>query len=167
MSEPYIGEIRMFGGTFAPVGWLFCEGQILPISEYDTLFTLLGTTFGGDGQETFGLPDLRGRLPVHVGADWASTVGLGDGQESVTLTGANAPEHGHAYQAVSTSADNRGAQNQTLAKLPAGQAYRDPIRAGQMVAPAPNPGGQPHENRMPYLCVSFIISLYGIFPTQS
>ena len=87
--------------------------------------------------------------------------------ESVTLTGGNVPQHGHTFQAVSTSANNRSAQNQAPAKLPVGQAYRDPIRAVQMVPVANNPGGQPHENRMPYLCLSFIISLYGIYPSQT
>lgn len=145
---------------------MFCDGSILPISEYDTLFNLLGTTYGGDGQETFALPNLCGRLPVHQG-DWAAVQGMADGSESVTLTGGNVPPHGHTFQAVSTSANNRSAQNQAPAKLPAGQAYADPIRAVQMVPVANNPGGQPHENRMPYLCVSFIISLFGIYPSQT
>ncbi len=166
MSDPFVGEIRMFGGNFAPVGWAFCEGQLLAISENDALFSLIGTTYGGDGRTTFALPDLRGRMPVHVG-DWAAAPGMAQGVESVTLTPANAPAHTHTYQAMSASANNRGGQNQDLAKLPTGQAYRDPIRAVQMVAPAVNRGGQAHENRMPYLCVSFIISLFGIFPSQS
>src|SRR5689334_8649924 len=98
MSQPYVGEIRMFGGSFAPVGWMFCAGQLLPISEYETLFNLIGTTYGGDGQETFGLPDLQGRIPLHMGTNAGITYQIGEmsGVESVTLTTQQIPAHTHA-----------------------------------------------------------------------
>src|SRR4029078_167510 len=97
MADPYVGEIRMFGGTFAPNGWMFCEGQLLPISENDTLFNLIGTTYGGDGQETCALPDLRGRLPIHQGTVVGQTFIIGEraGTESVTLTSNQIPSHSH------------------------------------------------------------------------
>jgi microcystin-dependent protein len=166
VGTPFIGEIRTVGFNFAPPGWLVCAGQLVSIAEYDTLFNLIGTTYGGDGQETFALPDLRGRVPVHTGA-WVGGLGESGGQESVTLVAGNAPAHVHTYQAVSTSADNRGPQNQSLAKLPAGSAYRDPGRATNMVPPKSNPGGQPHENLMPYLAITFMIATQGIYPSPS
>src|ERR1051326_1475358 len=105
MSTPYIGEIRLFAGNFAPVGWLFCDGSTLPISQYDVLFNLIGTTYGGDGQNTFDLPDLRGRVPLHQGSNQASTYVLGEegGVESVTLTTQQIPQHTHALQATTAS----------------------------------------------------------------
>lgn len=163
MADPYVGEIRLFAGNFAPQGWLRCDGSVLPISEYDMLFNLIGTTYGGDGQSTFQLPDLRGRVPVHVGG-WTFNIGETGGVESVTLTSANAPIHPHTFQAVSTIANNRAAQGQALAQLPAGQAYHFLQRPTPMVPPGPNAGGQPHENRAPYLAINYIISMFGIFP---
>src|ERR1700675_1584026 len=109
MAQPYVGEIRMFGGNFAPAGWMFCEGQLLPISEYDTLFTLIGTTYGGDGQSTFALPDLRGRIPIHVGPGFA--VAQNGGAETVTLTVQQIPAHTHA--AMSASGSGNGVSNPT------------------------------------------------------
>src|ERR1700712_2950442 len=104
LSDPYIGEIRMFGGNFAPNGWLFCQGQLLSISDYDTLFNLLGTTYGGDGQQTFGLPNLQSRLPLHQGPGYPLAA-LG-GAESVTLTTNQLPIHTHQANAASASAGN-------------------------------------------------------------
>jgi microcystin-dependent protein len=174
MATSYTGEIRMFGGNFAPAGWFFCEGQLLPISEYDMLFNLIGTTYGGDGQNTFALPDLRGRVPIHQGSGAGTTVFLAQtgGQETVTLTTNQMPSHNHALLATTTGA----------VALPGGAAPA--IASGgpgglQIYAPAPsttslNPssiqsagGGQPHSNFQPYLCVSFIISLFGIYPSPS
>ncbi len=169
MSSPYIGEIRMFGGNFAPAGWAFCSGQLMPISQNDTLFNLIGTTYGGDGQSTFALPDLQGRVPVHVGPGFS--IGQRAGEETVTLMTQQIPSHSHpvlATQDVGTQAD---ADGNVLAQAPAGtiKMYRPP--AGTVaLAPAtiaPTGGSQPHSNIQPYLCVNFIISLFGIFPSQT
>jgi microcystin-dependent protein len=161
--SPYIGEIKMFAGNFAPSGWALCDGRLLAISENDALFTLIGTTYGGDGQSSFAIPDLRGRIPVHVGG-WTFSIGEVGGVEAVSLTAVNAPIHPHGFLAVSTSANNRSAQGQALAKLPVGQGYRPMVRATPMVPVGLNAGGNPHENRAPYLAINYIISLFGIFP---
>ena len=167
MSQPFVGEIRMFGGSFAPLGWEFCSGQLLPISENETLFNLIGTTYGGDGQETFALPDLRGRVPVHQG----NGVSLAEsyGHESVTLAIQQIPAHVHSHAAAVPAGNTT-----PLGKLVAdtGQTtmiYADGQGASQANASATAVAGgsQPHENMMPYLGVHFIISLFGIFPTQS
>jgi microcystin-dependent protein len=159
----------MFAGNFPPSGWAFCEGQLMPISENDTLFTLIGTMYGGDGQETFGLPDLRGRLPIHVGPGYIQAQQAG--VEQVTLTVNQIPSHQHA------PACNSGAG--TLAS-PANAVWAAASTGNQMYADPPSPytgtmnpqavtaagGNQPHDNMAPYLCVNFIISLFGIFPHQ-
>jgi len=168
MSQPYVGEIRMFGGNFAPAGWMFCEGQLLPISEYETLFNLIGTTYGGDGQSTFALPDLRGRIPVHVGPGF--TLAQSGGQETVTLTTSQLPSHGHPATALSTTAQaTTNPAGAVWGAVTASSPYSSAAFDSQM-----NPasigsagGSQPHTNFMPYLCVSFIISLFGIFPSQT
>jgi microcystin-dependent protein len=166
MSQPYVGEIRMFGGNFAPAGWMFCEGQLLPISENETLFNLIGTTYGGDGQSTFALPDLRGRLPIHQGNGFvlAQTGGV----ESVTLTVQQIPAHTHPLLATSAAASTTDPTKHVT-----GKADKNLYRAGPAtVAMAPQAigltgGSQPHDNFQPYLCIDFIISLFGIFPTPS
>lgn len=167
MAQPYVGEVRIFAGNFAPQGWLFCEGQLLPISENETLFQLLGTTYGGDGQSTFGLPDLRGRLPLHQGNGFV--LAQQGGAESVTLTVAQIPVHSHPVVASSAAGQSSAAQDNLLAKIV--QNLYNP-NAGNMVnmSPAmvgPAGGSQPHENRQPFLCLNFIISLFGIFPSQT
>jgi microcystin-dependent protein len=167
VSEAYIGEIRMFGGNFAPNGWMFCEGQLLPISENDVLFQLLGTTYGGDGEQTFALPDLRGRLPVHAGND--VLLGEKGGTESVTVTTQQIPGHTHPAVGSSANATTANAQGNVLAGTP---TYTPYIAANPNTAMAASSvgagggGGQPHDNVQPYLCVNFIISLYGVFPPQ-
>lgn len=171
MADPYIGEIRMFAGNFAPVGWMFCEGQLIPISENDALFALIGTTYGGDGQETFALPDLRGRLPVHQGTGpGLSTRVIGElsGVETVTLTTNQIPAHTHGLQASTSEAETSQPNGNILA------ASDDNLFTGLTPNTALNNaalnsvgGSQPHNNLMPSLCVSFIISLYGIFPSQA
>jgi microcystin-dependent protein len=166
MAQPYVGEIRMFAGNFAPAGWMFCEGQILPISENETLFQLIGTTYGGDGQSTFALPDLRGRIPLHMGGGFvlAETGGV----ESVTLTTQQVPAHSHPMLASNDIPPQSGPKNavtgQSAAKL-----YRAGVPSVQLSpqAVAPVGGAQPHENFQPYLCVDFIISLFGIFPSPT
>jgi microcystin-dependent protein len=170
MAQPYVGEIRMFGGNFAPAGWMFCEGQLLPISENETLFNLIGTTYGGDGQSTFALPDLRGRLPLHFGNGFilAET----GGAEEVTLTVSQIPAHSHALLATTNSATGTAPNNAVLpARTTASTitAYGldnpgGPLSASSITSTG---GSQPHNNFQPYLCVDFIISLFGIFPSQT
>jgi microcystin-dependent protein len=180
MSNPYVGEIRMFGGSFAPLGWAFCDGRLLAISENDTLFTLIGTTFGGDGQETFGLPDLRGRLPVHQGSGPGLTnrvIGEKSGTESVTLTVNEMPQHSHTMLASTTAATlpspanalpgvvNPTATQYSFYVVPGTSAM---VQAPMAATSIQSMGGsQPHENRMPALAVSFIISLFGVYPSQN
>jgi microcystin-dependent protein len=171
MSEPYVGEIRMFGGTFAPVGWEFCNGQLLTISENDALYTLLGTAYGGDGQTTFGLPDLRGRLPVHIGQNPATrtnyTLGSAGGVESVTLTSQQMPVHSHPANALSSAGTLTSPQTALWAAGPTTYSTNPPTAAMAGDAVAATGGSQPHDNTMPFLCVSFIIALVGIYPSQS
>jgi microcystin-dependent protein len=167
MSDPFIGEIRMFGGNFAPAGWAFCNGQLMPISENDALFTLIGTTYGGDGQETFGLPDLQGRVPIHVSQN--HQLGEKAGVESVTITSNTTPIHNHALMASTATATNPSPDGNILAASATIAPYVIDIAGPQLVNTAVQPtgGNQPHDNMMPYLCISFIISLFGIFPSQT
>ena len=173
MSSPYVGEIRMFGGNFAPVGWNMCDGSLLPISENEVLFQLLGTTYGGDGQDTFGVPDFRGRIALHQGQGPVITqpylIGEMAGVESVTLTLNQIPIHNHAVLASTATATNPNPDGNILATSPTIEAYVVDVASTSL---APNTvsfvgGNQPHENMMPFLCINFIISLFGIFPTQS
>jgi microcystin-dependent protein len=168
MAQPYVGEIRMFAGNFAPAGWLLCEGQLLPISENETLFQLIGTTYGGDGQSTFALPDLRGRIPVHQGNGFilAETGGV----EDVTLTVSQIPAHSHPFLASSVAGNSSSPQGNTVAQTDGtiGLYIADP--PGVNMDPAaitPVGGSQPHTNFQPYLCINFIISLFGIFPSPT
>lgn len=171
MSDPYIGEIRMFGGNFAPEGWQLCDGSTLAISDYEALYTLLGTTYGGDGQTSFKVPDLRGRWPVHQGSLAGVSTPLGQvaGNESVTLLPTQMPSHTHAFKATASAATTANPAGGTLAQTTPASLYLDDdpgvSLAGQALGITG--GGQPHENRSPYLAVNFIISLYGIYPTQS
>lgn len=169
MAQPYVGEIRMFGGNYAPAGWMFCEGQLLAISENETLFQLIGTTYGGDGQSTFALPDLRGRIPIHQGNSFilAET----GGAESITLTTNQIPAHTHtllaqAAAATATSPAGAVAAQATGATIsPYGQDNPRTSLVPSTIGPIG--GSQPHTNMQPYLCVSFIISLFGIFPSPT
>ncbi len=166
MAQPYVGEIRMFAGNFAPAGWMFCEGQLLPISENETLFQLIGTTYGGDGQSTFALPDLRGRIPIHQGNGFilAET----GGAEAITLTTSQIPAHSHPLLGSSDPASSRSPSAQVFGRTPA-EAYASeftPVPLSPQ-AIAPLGGSQPHNNFQPYLCVNYIISLFGIFPSPT
>ena len=168
---PYVGEIRMFGGNFAPAGWMFCDGTQLPISENDILFTLIGTTYGGDGQETFNLPDLRGRVPLHQGTDPKGnnyTLGQNGGVESVTITTQQLPTHNHAFLASQAIAGQANASGNVTGQSSSIDWYIQDTPSVNMAANAvaPQGGGQPHENLQPYLCINFIISLFGVFPHQ-
>ena len=170
MSSPYVGEIRMVGFNFAPVGWAFCNGAIMPISENDTLFNLIGTTYGGDGQTTFALPDLQGRVPIHAGQGPGLSnqiLGQKSGTESVTLTTNQIPNHNHPAQARSDSG-NQGTPNNGVWANSGQSAYGTGAGSLPMKSTllATSGGNQPHENMMPFLTINFIISLYGIYPTQ-
>ncbi|MEO6758923.1 MAG: tail fiber protein [Saprospiraceae bacterium] len=172
MAQPYVGEIRMFAGNFAPAGWMFCEGQLLPISENETLFQLIGTTYGGDGQSTFSLPDLRGRLPIHQGTGpgltnrvLAETLGV----EEVILMVSQITAHTHPFLANNQVADTPNPGNNFLGlSSQVDMFYGDvpgvPMNVGAVTATG---SSQPHTNFMPYLCVDFIISLFGIFPSPT
>lgn len=167
MAQPYVGEIRMFAGNFAPAGWIFCEGQLLPISENETLFQLIGTTYGGDGESTFGIPDLRGRIPVHEGPGF--TIGETGGVEEVTLTVNQLPQHVHQVLASMTVGSAANPAGQVLAASGSSNIYR-PGPAAIALNPnseLPAGGSQPHTNFQPYLCVDFILSLFGIFPSPT
>ena len=168
----FVGEIRMFAGNFAPNGWLFCEGQLLPISENDTLFQLIGTTYGGDGQETFQLPNLASRIPIHQGtAASGTTYQLSDfgGVETVTLTTQQIPVHNHAAVGAAVTGDQTSLNNALPANSVTITPYfpAAPDAAFSGVAIGPTGGSQPHENLQPYLCINFIISLFGVFPSQT
>ncbi len=167
MAQPYVGEIRMFAGNFAPAGWMFCEGQLLPISENETLFQLIGTTYGGDGQETFALPDLRGRLPIHQGNGFilAET----GGAEEITLTVNQIPAHTHPLLASGDVASTPNPGNCVFSAPLTATPYfaNPPDTAMSPQAISPVGGSQPHANFHPYLCVDFIISLFGIFPSPT
>src|SRR5437016_2120519 len=152
MAQPYVGEIRMFGGNFAPAGWMFCEGQLLPISDYDTLFQLIGTTYGGDGQSTFALPDLRGRLPIHMGTGQSTyTIGQNGGVEQVTLTANQIPAHSHPF----LGSLNAGIQHSSVGFMPAAsnvvKIYAASAPSGNLAAQAllSDGGSQPHNNFQP------------------
>jgi microcystin-dependent protein len=167
MAQPYVGEIRMFAGNFAPAGWMFCEGQLLPISENETLFQLIGTTYGGDGQSTFALPDLRGRIPLHQGNGFilAET----GGAEEITLTVNQIPAHSHPLIASTSGGTLASPSNNLLAESVAVSPYIEDqansnMNAGAVAAVG---GSQPHTNFQPYLCINFIISLFGIFPSPT
>jgi microcystin-dependent protein len=173
MSSPYVGEIRMFAGNFNPNGWAFCNGALIPISENEVLFQLIGTTYGGDGVNTFALPDLRGRVPLHMGTGGGSSYVIGEpgGVETVTLTIGQIPAHSHMVNATNSNQVQVPAGNTFPAgSTPQSRNVYGPLggTAVQMSSGmiAPTGGSQPHENRQPFLCINFIISLFGIFPSQ-
>jgi microcystin-dependent protein len=170
MAQPYVGEVRMFAGNFAPAGWMFCEGQLLPISEYETLFNLIGTTYGGDGQSTFALPDLRGRLPIHFGNGF--TLAETGGAETITLTVPQMAAHSHPMLATRNSASGTAPSASVLPGLGAASTITPygtdaPTTSLNPSSVSSVGGSQPHNNFQPYLCVDFIISLFGIFPSQT
>jgi microcystin-dependent protein len=174
MSNPYLGEVRMFGGNFAPQGWALCNGQILPISQNAALFSLLGTQYGGDGRSTFALPDLQGRVPISFGTGPGGAVVIGeeDGAETVTLTPAQAPAHSHEWAVMG------GAGTADKEKLPNGYLANGPLAVYDNTNPATTValasstistvgGSQPHENMAPFVVLNFIIALTGIFPSRN
>jgi microcystin-dependent protein len=170
MAQPYVGEIRLFAGNFEPAGWMFCDGRTLPISENETLFQLIGTTYGGDGQETFQLPDLQGRIPIHQGGGFQ--LGEIGGVEDVTLNTNQIPAHSHPLLATNDTATQTNPGGQILSRF--SQANVDPY----LEQTAPNQslaatsitvrgGSQPHTNFQPYICINYIISLFGLFPSPT
>ncbi len=170
MSSPYVGEIRMFAGNFAPAGWAFCDGSLLAISENEVLFNLIGTTYGGDGQQTFALPDLRGRVPIHMGSGGGGTyfIGQNGGEEQVWLSTGQLPAHSHVPQAYSGSGSQANPAGNVWAQstnLP--YSSNAPTAAMDPNAICPDGGSQPHDNMIPYVGINFIISLFGVFPTQN
>ncbi len=171
MSSPYIGEIRLFAGNFAPAGWHFCDGSLMAIADDQALFSLIGTTYGGDGQNTFGLPDLRGRVPVHqgTGAGTTFTLGQNGGAESVTLTAQQMPAHQHPLQARTSVGGASSPANNVFAQGPPGgvQIYTQDNSVLPVGTSSVAGGSQPHENRQPLLAISFIIALFGVFPTPT
>jgi microcystin-dependent protein len=172
--DAYVGEIRTFGGNFAPVGWLPCDGRLLSISEYETLYTLIGTTYGGDGQSTFGLPDLQGRAPVHR-QQGSYPLGAKAGVENVTLTLPQLPSHTHLVAASNMAG---------TVDTPSDALWASPVPAGNPAPATPKVyssstdstmspqavqltgGNQPHDNMMPFLAVTFIIAVEGLYPQQ-
>lgn len=172
MAQPYVGELRIFAGNFAPAGWMFCEGQIIPISENETLFNLIGTTYGGDGQSTFALPDLRGRLPIHQGTRPGGSsyiMAENGGAEEVTLSVNQMPIHTHPMLGASGNGTQATARNNVLASSPLLKLYSGEAADTAMAATSitSTGGNQPHTNVQPYLCVNYIISLFGIFPSPN
>jgi microcystin-dependent protein len=167
MAQSFVGEIRMFGGNFAPLDWAFCNGQLMQISQFDALFNLIGTTYGGDGQTTFGLPDLQCRLPVHQNAaNGAFVIGQKSGEENHILTLQEMPSHTHTVIGMGSGTGNGVAGNlYGGGGLAAFKSTTGASMNAQMVEN--NSGNQPHTNVMPFLAVSFIISLFGIFPSRS
>lgn len=178
MSEPFLAEIIMFGGDFAPRNWAYCDGQILPINQNQSLYSLLSTTYGGDGRTTFALPDMRGRIPVHAGSGTPSGVtkqnlGQKAGAETVTLSEAQIPSHTHTLQAdeaVGTTPDPSGLM---IAEFPAGPPFNpftnatSPVQSLSASAVLNTGGGQSHDNLQPYLCIHFIIAISGLFPARN
>jgi microcystin-dependent protein len=162
----------MFAGNFAPVGWAFCSGQLIPIAENDALFNLIGTTYGGDGQQNFALPNLQSRVPVHQGQGSGLSIcviGQMYGVEAVTVTQQQLPTHTHPLTATSAAGNNANANNNMLSADPSSQLYTQDVASVQLAANAIGPvgGSQPHDNIQPFLVVNYIISLYGIYPTQN
>jgi microcystin-dependent protein len=172
MTEPFVGEIRMFAGNFAPSGWAYCDGQLLQVSQNDALFSLLGTIYGGDGRTTFGLPDLRGRLPIHHGSGLGLTprpLGQKSGEENVTLNTNELPSHTHAMKASTAVGTQNNPAGEFLGASPTVRVFRPgapavPLNAASITSLG---GSQNHTNLMPFLCINFIIALFGIYPSRN
>lgn len=172
MPEPYVGEIRMFGGNFAPNGWMFCQGQTLPISENEVLFQLIGTTYGGDGQSTFNLPNLASRVPIHMGTGRDGTtyqISEQAGTESVTLTVQQLPVHSHPMLASTALGNTNSPGGNVVGQSASVKVLINDAPAVALNAQAVTPqgGSQPHENCQPFVGINFIISLFGVFPSQT
>jgi len=172
MPEPYVGEIRLFAGNFAPNGWMFCEGQSLPISENEVLFQLIGTTYGGDGEQTFNLPNLASRVPIHMGTGPDGTtyqIGEMAGTEQETLTTQQIPNHTHQLFGTTTIVNDANVLNNVTGQTNTFDLYQSGDATTPMASQSISAvgGSQPHENTQPFLCINFIISLFGRFPSQT
>lgn len=173
MSEPYLGEVRIFGGTYAPAGWAMCDGQLLPIADYSPLFSLIGTTYGGDGQTTFAVPDLRGRLVLNAGTNPQTNTnyvqGQASGTESVTLTTQQLPAHTHVANCQTNTGEQAEPANNFWAKVSNGTQYQVATPSETMAQSAITSAGgsQPHDNMMPFLPLTYIIALEGNWPSQN
>ena len=172
MSEPFVGEIRMFAGNFAPRGWAFCDGQLLAVTQNEALFSLLGTIYGGDGRTTFGLPDMRGRIPIHAGSGPGLTnrrLGVKFGPEKVTLTVNQLPSHTHPMRASTGVGNSNDPHNKVLSNSPSVDLYiEDPPTSAMAATAITSVGGsQTHNNMAPFLGINFIIALVGIFPSRN
>ena len=172
MSEPFVGEIRIFAGNFAPRGWAFCDGQLLAVSQNDALFSLLGTIYGGDGRTTFGLPDMRGRLAIHAGSGPGLSprnLGSRSGAETVTLTANQVPPHTHALVASNNPGDVTYAAGNVPADTGASSSYAENpgIKDATGMQTSQFGGSQAHTNLMPFQCVHYIIALFGIYPSRA
>ncbi|WP_395688260.1 phage tail protein [Caenimonas koreensis] len=173
MGQPYVGEIRMFGGNFAPLGWMLCQGQTMSIAENEVLFNLIGTTYGGDGQETFNLPNLASRVPIHMGTNINTyVIGQASGSEQVTLTTNQIPSHTHQMMANNTAASVSLPSGSILARPSSAVSntlfYSTDLPVNMSATAVSAVGGnQPHDNTQPYLVINFIISLYGIYPSPT
>lgn len=171
MSEPFLAEVRIVGFNFAPRGWAFCDGQILPINQNQSLYSLLGTTYGGDGRTTFALPDLRGRTPIHVGQSDGGqhhSEGQKSGEETHTLAANEMPNHDHQAMASANDGGTPVPTDSVLSQTPS-RIYNDPtnlveLRAGTVTNVG---GGQAHDNMQPYLALNFCIALRGLFPSRN
>ncbi len=171
MSEPFVGEIRMFAGNFAPRGWAYCDGQLLAVSQNDALFSLLGTIYGGDGRTTFALPEMRGRIPLHKGQGPGFSnraLGSKSGNIQETLTTNQMPSHTHDWKVNTAAATGSAPQGKVLADTTPVRIYRPVAQDNNMATTviANTGGSQPHQNRMPTLCIHFIIALFGIYPSR-
>ncbi|WP_336783603.1 phage tail protein [Paenibacillus illinoisensis] len=165
MSEPYVGEVRLFANNYAPRGWMFCEGQILQINSNPALYSILGSVYGGDGKTTFALPDYRGRVPIHVSAN--IPLGTAKGENSTTLTINQMPEHTHEVSGSSNPASDLSPSNNVWAATD--NLYDPPATMGSMDSSAISTtgGSQPHDNMQPYLVVNYAIAIQGIFPSRN
>ncbi len=171
MAEPFVGEIKMFAGNFAPRDWAFCDGQLLAVSQNDALFSLLGTMYGGDGRTTFGLPDLRGRIPIHAGSGPGLTprqIGRKAGSEKVTVTTNQLPSHTHKFKVSGDGGTDVNPNGKVLTGSPNIRVYREAVPNEPMGASSTLPvgGNQSHNNLMPFTCVHFIIALFGVYPSR-
>ncbi len=171
MSEPFVGEIRMFAGNFAPRGWAFCDGQLLAVSQNDALFSLLGTIYGGDGRTTFGLPDMRGRIPIHAGSGPGLSprrLGAKGGAENVTVTVNQLPSHTHTLQVSAATGTQNNPGGELISASPNIRIYRPaaPSAPFDTASIAAVGGSRSHTNLMPALCIQFIIALVGIYPSR-
>ncbi len=175
MSEPFLAEVRIVGFNFAPRGWAFCDGQILPISQNQSLYSLLGTTYGGDGRTSFALPDLRGRTPIHVGSSNGTqhTLGQKSGEETHTLAANEMPQHNHGMNAVTETANVPSPAGAYYAGSPGGTPIytaQNPTNLNQSLGSGSIPnvgGGQAHNNMQPYIALNFCIALQGLFPSRN